>query len=169
MDSVEAIRIRALLDVIESQDFLYHYRRVCRWYSKTFFTPLHEVEELPMDYVLQQFFETQFEDMKAPERKKLAIELTETEKEKKKRIKEEKRKSDEAFLKKIAKKAKQDEVEALEKLQKEAASAAKKIAELSEKEMLGPTKPPLPDISMAFENGNLSEEEESIPLPPRKR
>ena len=35
----------------------YFYRKVCRYYSKNFNTPLHEVEELAFSKVLQHYFE----------------------------------------------------------------------------------------------------------------
>lgn len=173
MDPIETIRIQSMLNVMEG-DFLYHYRRICRWYSKTFFTPLHQVMELEEEDVLQAFFESQFEDMTKPARRKMAYEMTETDEELKARKKEEDSHSDDAFFAREAKKAAKEEKKRLKKLAQEAAKAAEKVSKLANSEMLKPketSKPaPLPEISMNFgPDGNLLDEE-SIPLPPpRKR
>jgi hypothetical protein len=180
MDLIDAIRTQAMLDVMEG-DFLYHYRRICRWFSSKFATPLSEVEELPIEYVLQHFFEEQFESMSKSERRKIALEMTENETEKKARLKKEKDKTDDAFLKKIAKQAKKDATEKAtkKKLADEAAKAHVEMMANNEMARLVPPKgtpppPPvdLPDFGMRFdESGNLLEDgQESVPLPPpRKR
>jgi primosomal protein N' len=161
VDPVEAVRTRAMLDVLDG-DFRYQYRRICRWYSQKFFTPLPMVEALPDEDLLRAFFETQFEDMGKSARSKLALEMTETAEETKARKAEE-----------DDKKAKKEAKKQLAKLAKDAEVAAAKIAELAKGEMAGPRKPkvaPPPEISMTFDsNGNL-EDEECIPVPPpRKR
>lgn len=52
-----AMQILAL-QAAESNDWEHEYRRICRWYSITFFTPLHLVEmELAEEYILQHYFE----------------------------------------------------------------------------------------------------------------
>ena len=58
VDLVTDIRIQALSDSASNpnddfHNFLFY---VFRWYSKTFFTPLHVVEELPLESVLRAFF-----------------------------------------------------------------------------------------------------------------
>lgn len=70
MSPSEAIRLAALQVVFDSHrkkpkepDPEYFLRRVFRAYSKKFFTPLHEVEELPLDDVLQHFWEEHFEEV----------------------------------------------------------------------------------------------------------
>jgi primosomal protein N' len=161
-----------MLDVLDG-DFRYQYRRICRWYSQKFFTPLPMVEALPDEDLLRAFFETQFEDMGKSARTKLALEMTETAEETKARKAEEDDKSDDAFLKREEKKAQKEAKKQLAKLAKDAEVAAAKIAELAKGEMAGPRKPkvaPPPEISMKFDsNGNL-EDEECIPVPPpRKR
>jgi hypothetical protein len=155
-------------------DFLYHFRRICRWYSTTFHTPLAEVDSLPMEYVLQQFFEHTFEGMSKADRKKLALEMTENEAEKKARLAKEKAGTDDAFAKRIAKKARKDEAARAAK-KKKAADIALANAELaSSKDMIGaipPTIPDLPGFSMNFDSGgNLitDDGEESFAPPPRK-
>ena len=75
MDSSEAIRLIALKAVLAARrrspdggvDPSYGLRRVFRWYSKTFSTPLAEVELLPIDDVLQAYWEETYEDMKDEE------------------------------------------------------------------------------------------------------
>lgn len=181
MDLFESVRNKAMLDVMEGS-FLYHYRRLCRWYSMKFNTPLPQVMELPEEEVLQTFFETQFEDMSKAARRKLALEMTETDEEAKERQKKEAESSDDAFLKRQEKQAAKEAKAQLKKLQKEAKEAAEKLAAMADKEMVAAPKkakpkkeaakpPPPPDISMSFDdNGNLLGDEECIPLPPpRKR
>jgi primosomal protein N' len=169
VDVLEAVRIKALLDVMEG-DFPYHYRRICRWYSTTFHTPLAEVDSLPMDFVLQAFFENRFEDMSKAERKKLALEMTESEAEQKVRLAKEKAGSDEAFTKRIRKQAIKDAKKAKDKAQATKEAAAATIASMADQEMVGtPNMPDLPEISMSFDgSGNLIGNEESFGPPPRK-
>ena len=172
MDFVEAARIQAMRDVMEG-GFLYHYKRICRWYSQKFYTPLPQVEELSEEEVLSAFFETQFETMSKAEQIKLATEMTETPEEAKDRKKEEDDQSDDAFLKKQERAARRENKKQLAKLAKEAAEAAAKIAELAKGEIAGPkpAKPaPKPEISMQFDDGGNLLDEECIPAPPpRKR
>jgi hypothetical protein len=70
MSPAEAVRLAALQVVFDSRrkkpkevDPEYYLRRIFRWYSKTFATPLHEVEELPLSDVLQHYWEEHYEDM----------------------------------------------------------------------------------------------------------
>lgn len=175
MDIVEAAQIRALLSVIQ-QDTEYHVRRIQRWYSKTFATPLHEVEDLPLEDVLLVYFEEAFESMPEKKRVTLAIELTQTPEEKvaaeKAQKEAEEAASDEAFLKEIQEKASKEESNQAALQAKEFELAAKMMRELGELDGLaGTNPPPLPDIEMTFDNDNLlGGEEDSIPAPPpRKR
>lgn len=39
------------------------YRKICRWYSKNFFTPLHIVEALPTDQILTNYYEASMEQI----------------------------------------------------------------------------------------------------------
>lgn len=45
----------------------YGLRRLFRWYSEKFHTPLHLVENLPVDYILQHHYEAHAEDLVASE------------------------------------------------------------------------------------------------------
>ena len=52
-----AMQVLALY-ATESVEWEHEYRRICRWYSSTFFTPLHVVElELSEEYVIKHYFE----------------------------------------------------------------------------------------------------------------
>ena len=69
LDTFRAIQVLAL-DSIENLTWDSFYRKVCRWYSKTFSTPLKEVEALPETYVLQHYYENMIETVKdSPEEK----------------------------------------------------------------------------------------------------
>lgn len=56
----------------------YFLRRIFRWYSKTFATPLHAVYELPLDDILTHYWESQYEDMEDDERETTIIRLRES-------------------------------------------------------------------------------------------
>lgn len=63
MNVFQAIRVLSLRHVIKENDLDYTMRRIYRWYSKTFHTPLHVVEDLPVEFILQNYWEAQYEDM----------------------------------------------------------------------------------------------------------
>lgn len=56
------IRTIALANVVE-RNFGFYYRKICRWYSQSFSTPLREVEKLDPDYVLLHYFEDYFQNI----------------------------------------------------------------------------------------------------------
>jgi hypothetical protein len=58
----EALQLRAAAAVYRPDEEAWH-RHVLRWYSKTFATPLTEVYELPIDFVLTHYFEGVLEAM----------------------------------------------------------------------------------------------------------
>ena len=68
MDSVKAIQLIAMNNIIK-QPPDYRLRVLQRWYSKTFFTPLQEVEEIPLEDLLLHFYECQYAELEEPERK----------------------------------------------------------------------------------------------------
>jgi hypothetical protein len=51
------------LDSIFNPDDLYLQRKICRWYSKEFNTPLDKVLKSPFDSILIHYYETQFEQI----------------------------------------------------------------------------------------------------------
>jgi hypothetical protein len=59
----------------------YFLRKVFRWYSKEFSTPLHQVLELPLDDVLVNYWESQYEEMEENEITAAIRRLRETEEE----------------------------------------------------------------------------------------
>lgn len=66
MEIIEAVKINALNSVL-NPDPEYQLRYMFRWYSKTFFTPLHMVPDLPLVEVLTAYFESSYENMKEDE------------------------------------------------------------------------------------------------------
>jgi len=78
MEPVRAIRLIALKNVLDEPDASAHWRHISRYYSKTFSTPLHLVDELPRLDVLQAYFEDVYEHLEDVE---LQRELAETLKE----------------------------------------------------------------------------------------
>jgi hypothetical protein len=174
MDVLEAIQLEALRSVMED-DSEYLLRRIFRWYSATYHTPLHQVEDLPVEYVLQQFFEVNVENMTKAQRRKLAISLSETHDEKLAREKKESGLSDAAFLRKVkrqekeaAKKRKAREQEQKAEIEEtgkhdflEAADIRKSVAKALSNTV--PPKVELPDISMSFDP-NLGDEDALAPI-----
>lgn len=84
-DIVEALRIIALKNVVNG-DAEYHTRFLFRWYSRTFSTPLHEVQNLDIWDILTAYFEEKFEDMSQEEREEQIAALTEDEDEREARL-----------------------------------------------------------------------------------
>jgi len=83
LDHIHAICLSSLLAVINaedenSDDQEYQTRRILRWYSREFHTPLHVVSTLPLDDVFQAFFETHFEGLSSKKRIAKAAKLTAT-------------------------------------------------------------------------------------------
>lgn len=62
----EDSRLLALKDVLVGTAE-YQHRRILRWYSRTFSTALHDVEQLPLEYVLQHYYESFWEKAEAEE------------------------------------------------------------------------------------------------------
>ena len=58
----EAARILAM-EAVRIPDWDAGYRRVCRYFSQNFSTPLAEVFDLPVPFVLQHFYEALYEGM----------------------------------------------------------------------------------------------------------
>ena len=67
MNWLRDLRLLAMHAVVkESGD--YNLRYIFRWYSRTFHTPLHVVENLPIDDILQHYYEVEYENLTDPER-----------------------------------------------------------------------------------------------------
>ena len=62
MDKYLDAQISALNSVLIG-DEAYYYRKMCRFVSKNYSVPLHEVEKMPTDWVLSHFYEGTFEEL----------------------------------------------------------------------------------------------------------
>lgn len=62
MDSIIAAKILAM-HAVYKEDGMFRLRKIFRWYSTTFHTPLHEVPDLPLEEILQAYFEDRYEGM----------------------------------------------------------------------------------------------------------
>lgn len=135
-----AIRIQALRDVLKEPEE-YQFRAVFRWYSKTFHTPLHLVERLPLEDVLQAYYEEQFEEMEEPELHHEIDELTQTDEERQalKQSAETKSAADDEFIKFA---------------QQQAAQTVKSLPVTKPSAVVEPE----PDIKVNFIDSNLLEE-----------
>lgn len=175
IDAIQLISIRA----VEKPDGSYFLRRVCRWYSREFNTALHLVEELPVDYVLQHYFESIYEDMDAEERKERIESLLEPAHKKKERVYQQE--MEEMELEEFARftaqqqkldESKKEESDGLSNISVPAPGMPIPVSPMREPELVmnKNTPPPMPDIRMEFADPNLLDEDfDSIPEPPPKK
>jgi hypothetical protein len=77
LDLFKAIRLCAF-GAVKNKDSEYLLRYICRWYSREFSTPLAEVYDIPLEELLQHFFECRYEDMGDEELEAEAALLRET-------------------------------------------------------------------------------------------
>jgi succinate dehydrogenase flavin-adding protein (antitoxin of CptAB toxin-antitoxin module) len=88
MDLLKAVQLVAMKAVVKpDQAFLV--RRIHRWYSKTFCTPLAEVEDLPLLDVLQTYFEERYQEMSEEDLAREKEQLLQTEEQQALRVQEE--------------------------------------------------------------------------------
>jgi len=80
-DGLQLLALRAVM----KPDGEARLRGICRWYSKTYNTPLHMVEDLPEDEVLTAYFETIYEEMDDEDRTRILEQLLETDEQKRER------------------------------------------------------------------------------------
>lgn len=59
--ALQLIALQAAEDPTDEQ----FYRGVCRWYSEKYATPLHQVEDMDYYYVLQHYFEENYNELKS--------------------------------------------------------------------------------------------------------
>lgn len=85
MHTYDAIKTKALFSVLKP-DTEYFLRRIYRWYSKTFHTPLQEVFDIPVEFILKEYFEEYFENMEEDDRDEQLVLLTESEEARKRRL-----------------------------------------------------------------------------------
>lgn len=57
-----AYQLEAAEKILEPDESAY-FRKICRWYSKNFHTPLFQVYKLPIDHVLTNYYESTMEDI----------------------------------------------------------------------------------------------------------
>ncbi len=82
LDFYKALRVLAFSEArATTSSNAYALRKVLRWYSKTFATPLHVVETLPVDDILQHYYESLYEDMDLEDEARELADLVMTEKE----------------------------------------------------------------------------------------
>jgi len=110
LDLLKAIRLCAVHSV-KKRDADYTLRFVFRWYSEKFHTPLHEVEEIPLEILMEHYFECHYESLSEHELEEEIERLAETHAERLAREKKEAEDAaaDEAFLKMHQDKARVDE------------------------------------------------------------
>ena len=75
LDLLKAMRLCSY-GAVKKKDNEYLLRFVCRWYSREFHTPLHLVENYPVEEVLQHFFECRYETMEDEDLEEEAYQIT---------------------------------------------------------------------------------------------
>ena len=176
-DTLDAVRIKAMRASIRpDEDAII--RRISRWYSREFHTPLHTLEELPLEFILLHYFEEIYEKLKPEERHDLAIKIIETPEEKEIREAEDK-KSEEELIEMA--KADNDRINAFKKRVKQSLDSLKEIdsvgPNVKSKPLKKPNKIPKIDVApkseevMVFfdEPLDLDLEKASLGPPPKKR
>lgn len=158
---VKAARLLALKAVLDP-DEEYYVRRVFRWYSRNFHTPLHMVPDLPLEEVLEAYYENVYEEVVAedePGKLEEAIrELVETDEERQKREMAEAGNDivTEDFLRKIMAeeelkrlKKKAGAIEGVDRSQKPALTK-----DTAKKEAVMPDFEDLPDIKVVYDDSD---------------
>jgi len=154
MHYYEAIKAKALRSVLKP-DTDYYLRRVYRWYSKTFHTPLETTFDLPVEFVLREYFEEYFENLEEEDLDFQLEEMTETDEQRKQRLSNEE----------ADKKAEQDLLEMSRKQNKKVPGPSKlpeqisklgqvikEVAENIKEEMKSDPAMLPPEIDMKFES-----------------
>jgi primosomal protein N' len=127
-----AIRILALKEVLsDTPSSDYEIRKIFRWYSKEFCTPLHMVDELPMYDVIRHYWEYQYESADEDTQLKEADELSKSPEElaKEKARIARRLKEEEDFAKEAEAENQESQIEEKIVLAKEAEKLAKQIEE----------------------------------------
>lgn len=105
----EIVKINALDSVIQ-KDQEYMIRHILRWYSKTFHTPLPQVEDIPFVEVLTAYYEERFENMEEQDLKEERIKNSMSPEEWAKKLQEEET-QDLAFIEAIKSKKRVEDIE----------------------------------------------------------
>lgn len=186
------LKIRALARVLDP-DFPAMLRQIFRTYSEKFHTPLYQVEELPLEHVLQAYFESTFESIKHEKEgdiilRREARNLTETDEERNTRILEEEEMAlaDDEYVRELeaeekARQAKfrQDPLMTMPEKTSDMTRAIHKVGEAIQQAADWNPIPPqatnvlssLPDISMKYDDiaDNPMFDLPSVVAPPKKR
>jgi len=122
VDYFSAVQLTALNNVLKLKTDKkpsneYYIRRILRYYSQKFYTPLHEVSHLPLHHVLQAYFEHMYEELEDADLDDIRIELLKSEEQ---RLEERRAQDDENV----------DLADLMEDMTKEAEIVGKKIDEL---------------------------------------
>jgi hypothetical protein len=173
-DEIDAIRIRALRAVWKP-DHDSALRRIFRWYSEKFHTPLHRVQDLPMEEVLMHWYEVHYEQLEPDERHNLAIHLLETPEERRRRESEDKKSEDEfvRLTEQLASRQKADRK--LQDRVAEVKSALDKFKQSVDKPLKPaelPKSKPAPveeEVSVSFTDEKFDLDEDGFAAPPPKR
>lgn len=115
---MEEIRNLALADALDS-DSISTYRRICRIYSKTFHTPLHEVYELPYNFILQNIFEHNIDSVDEESLMEMAYEIINGTEEEEALIQEQIKMFEKEEKKRLASLKKRKKIKANKKTEKE--------------------------------------------------
>ena len=185
MDTFEAVRWVALRLVVDSKkkdpkypDPNFQLREIFRWYSQRFHTPLHTVEELPLEDVLTAYYETTFAEMEEEELERYVRESLKTEED---RLEEERRAAEEeAEIEQIVREEREAQAaaataaqEKFGKLEKAASGFAEAVRSVMTRdtELPAATSVPGPQSEISMDFGDLDEEEGEFGLlmPPKKR
>ncbi len=177
MTLFESVQLLALAS-IKKPDGNYFIRRICRWYSREFSTPLHEVEALPLDYVLQNYFESIYEELEEEDFDKRVAEVLESPEQKKMRKTEQELEEMEyeEFAQFTADQAKmeaqQKEKDGLANVPIQPQAAPFQLGQSRESALPKPSATP-PSVRMEFVNPNLLEDEAEelggLAPPPKKK
>lgn len=79
-ETLRAIKINAMM-AIKKPDYSAFLRKIFRWYSKTFYTPLRDVEDMPIVEILTAYYEELYDKMEEADLKQESIKLSMSEQE----------------------------------------------------------------------------------------
>lgn len=160
IDDIRILAIQAVTD--EESDPEYKLRKIFRFYSSKFHTPLHKVQDLPLEEVLQAYFETIYETMESADIDEEIKLLLETPEQKQARINKEAadQLADEEFLKQIKEENETKNTKEVPKTIDDIAKISRVNEQMASPETTLPEGTTLPpDINFKFVNADELEEE----------
>lgn len=123
---------RIAMNSVENPTYEDWLRKVRRWFSKTYSTPILQVEDFEDEYVIIAYYENIFDEMDADERKNKIIELIQTAEDKKKK------KVEDAQIDKELEEEMRKELEEIQAKKKNALSSPKQQNAIKPKEVEEP-------------------------------